>query len=153
MAKERITIDLIGTKEFSFESRGYNRKEVDEFLDDICDEMERMENEIRDLRQKNTVVAPRVVENAADTESFREILEMAKKVKDETIRKAQEDADAIRAKAQIDAEERMDNLGEEKEKLNAELEALKNVVSNYRTRFEELLQAQQAALDEATDLF
>ena len=55
---ERITVELISTKEFSQVSKGYNPKEVDEFLDDICDEMERMEAEIRDLRQKTTAVRP-----------------------------------------------------------------------------------------------
>jgi DivIVA domain-containing protein len=55
---ERITVDLISTKEFSSVSKGYDPKEVDEFLDDICDEMERMEAEIKDLQQKTTVVRP-----------------------------------------------------------------------------------------------
>ncbi|MDO5436256.1 MAG: DivIVA domain-containing protein [Clostridia bacterium] len=151
---ERITVDLISSKEFTFENRGYNRKEVDEFLDEICDEMERMENEIATLRQQNAVVrAPAPSTNASEVNSFREILEMAQKVKDETIRKAQEDADAIRAKAQIDAEERMDGIGEEREQLNRELEALKKVVADYRASFEALLQAQQDALDKAADLF
>ncbi|MCQ2457214.1 MAG: DivIVA domain-containing protein [Clostridia bacterium] len=151
---ERITVDLISSKEFTFENRGYNRKEVDEFLDEICDEMEQMEKEIATLRQQNAVVrAPAPATDMNEVNSFREILEMARKVKDETIRKAQEDADAIRAKAQIDAEERMDGIGEEREQLNRELEALRKVVADYRASFEALLQAQQDALDKATDLF
>ena len=52
----RITVEEISRKEFSFANKGYNQKEVDDFLDDICDEIERMENEIMDLRQKTTVV-------------------------------------------------------------------------------------------------
>ena len=55
---EHVTVDLISTKEFSRVSKGYDPREVDEFLDDICDEMERMEAEIRDLRQKNANVRP-----------------------------------------------------------------------------------------------
>ena len=54
----KITVDLITSKEFSLENRGYDRREVDSFLDDICEEMERMEEEIKDLRQKTTVVRP-----------------------------------------------------------------------------------------------
>ena len=93
---ERITVELISSKEFTVENRGYNRKEVDEFLDDVCDEMERMEAEIQDLRQKNTAVresaaaAPAGV-SSGDENRFREILEMAATVKEETIRKAKED--------------------------------------------------------------
>ena len=44
---ERVTVDLISTKEFPRVNKGYDPKEVDEFLDDICDEdKERLEAEI-----------------------------------------------------------------------------------------------------------
>jgi len=157
---ERITVDVISNKEFSIVSRGFDRKEVDEFLDAICDEMERMEAEIKDLRQKTTVVhepapAPAAAPAADDktAESFREILEMAQKVKDETIQKAREDAEAIRARAEAEATDRLDGLNEEKEKLTREVTELRAAASDYRVKFEALLQAQQEALEKAADLF
>ena len=71
----RVTIDDISRKEFSIANKGYNQKEVDDFLDDICDEMERMENEIMDLKQKTSVVRPAAQESAAvsseNEQSFR----------------------------------------------------------------------------------
>ncbi len=163
---ERITVDLISSKEFSFEAKGYNRQEVDNFLDDICEEMERMENEIKDLRQKTTMVRPTPVQapapapapvkssvSAEDEKSFREILEMAKQVKDETIRKAKEDAEAIRNRAETEAKERLDGLSEQREALTKQVGALKEAAAAYRTKFEALLQAQQEALEKASDLF
>ncbi len=155
---ERITVDLISNKEFSVETRGYNKQEVDNFLDDICEEMERMENEIRDLRQKTVAVRPEPAQaaSAVSTEeesSFREILEMAKTVKDETIRKAKEDAEAIRAKAETEAKERLDGLAGEEEALTRQVSELKAAAASYRTKFEELLQAQQEAIEKASDLF
>ena len=155
---EKITVDLISSKEFSIENRGYSRQEVDEFLDDVCDEMERMEAEIQELRQKNTAVretapAADTVPSAADESRFREILEMAAQVKEETIRKAKEDAEAIRAKAEAEATERLDGLNEEKEALTQQVSQLKEAAAKYRKQFEELLQAQQEALEKATDLF
>ena len=159
---EKITVDLISRKEFSIESKGYNRKEVDEFLDDICDEMERMESEIKDLKQKTTVVresAPAAAPAAAsqvsaeDENRFREILEMAQKVKEDTIRKAKEDAEAIRARAEAEATDRLDGLNEEKEQLTRQVTALKTTAADYRAKFEQLLQAQQEALEKASDLF
>lgn len=159
---DKITVDLISSKEFSIESKGYNRKEVDEFLDDICDEMERMEAEIKDLKQKTSVVresapapaAPATpAVSAQDENSFREILEMAQKVKDETIRKAKEDAEAIRARAEAEATDRLDGLNEEKDQLTRQVSALKTAAADYRTKFEQLLQAQQEALEKAADLF
>lgn len=154
----KITVDVISSKEFSFEPRGYNCQEVDNFLDEICDEMERMENEIKDLRQKTTAVIPPVQKTAGavtteDAESLREILEMAQQVKSETIRKAREDAEAIRNKAEVEARERLDGLAEERDSLTGEVDRLKKAATDYRTKFEALLQAQQEALEKASDLF
>ena len=157
---ERVTVDLISTKEFSHVSKGYNPKEVDEFLDDICDEMERMEAEIKDLRQKTTVVRPAQPAAAAApaepgediTSQFREILTTAQQVKEETIRKAKEDAEAIRAKAEAEATERLDGLNEERDTLTRQISELKTTAANYRKQFEELLQAQQEALEKAAEL-
>lgn len=156
---ERITVELISSKEFTIEKNGYSRKEVDAFLDDVCDEMDRMEAEIKDLRQKNTVVRekPAAPASSAPTEAeegrFREILEMAAQVKEETIRKAREDAEAIRAKAEAEATERLEGLKEEKDTLSRQVGELKNTAQEYRRQFEALLQAQQEALEKASDLF
>ena len=152
----RITVDEISRKEFSFANKGYNQKEVDDFLDDICDEIERMENEIMDLRQKTTAVRPAQEDtgiSAENEESFREVLALAVQVKEETLRKAREDAEAIRAKAETEATEQLEGLSEERKALEAEIEALKKTAADYRAKFEALLQAQQEALEKAADLF
>ena len=153
----RITVDEISRKEFSFANKGYNQKEVDDFLDDICDEIERMENEIMDLRQKTTAVRTAAQEDsgisAENEESFREVLALAVQVKEETLRKAREDAEAIRTKAETEANERLDGLSDERKSLEAEVAALKKTAADYRAQFEALLQAQQEALDKASGLF
>jgi len=156
---DRITADMIADKEFSIESRGYNREEVDSFLDAICEEMDRLNNEIYDLRQKTTMVRPAAPAaepagaSGEDSNRFREILEMAATVKEETIRKAREDAEAIRMKAQTEASERLEGLAEERDKLEDEVAALKEAAADYRKKFEELLHAQQEAIEKASGLF
>ena len=156
---ERITADVIAEKEFTIESRGYNKDEVDTFLDLICEELDRLNNEIQDLRQKTTMVRPAAPaqESAGvsreNEDRFREILEMAATVKAETIRKAREDAEAIRMKAETEAGERLNGLAEEQEVLEKEVAALKQTAAEYRRQFEELLHAQQEALEKATGLF
>lgn len=153
----RITVDEISRKEFSIANKGYNQKEVDDFLDDICDEMERMEGEIMDLKQKTSVVrtAPQEADavSSENEESFREVLAMAVQVKEETLRKAREDAEAIRAKAETEATERLDGLSDERKGLEQELAGLRQAAADYRAKFEALLQAQQDAMDKASDLF
>ena len=153
---ERITTDIIADKEFTIEARGYSKDEVDGFLDLICEEMDRLNNEIQDLRQKTTIVRPAAENTGVSRESedrFREILEMAATVKEETIRKAKEDAEAIRLKAETEANERLNGLLKEREDLEKEVAALKETALEYRRRFEELLHAQQEALEKATGLF
>ena len=157
---EKITVDLIAKKEFSISSKGYNKEEVDNFLDAICEEMERMEEEIANLRQQTTSVRPTVPEAAAPSgvteeqeKSFREVLEMAMQVKDDTIRKAREDAEAIRAKAETEAAERLDGINVEKENLTKQVEGLKITAADYRTKFETLLQEQKEALEKIAELF
>ena len=47
-----ITVQMIENKEFTTAPMGYKRKEVDMFLDEICDEMDRMNEEIQSLQLK-----------------------------------------------------------------------------------------------------
>ena len=109
---------------------------MDTFLDLICEELDRLNNEIQDLRQKTTIVSPvgawgRIVVSQEDENKFREILEMAATVKEETIRKAREDAEAIRLKADTEANERLNGLAEEREVLEKEVNALKDTAAEY----------------------
>ena len=66
----RITVEEISRKEFSFAPKGYNQKEVDDFLDDICDEIERLEGEIMDLKQKTSAIRP-AASDPAPARAFR----------------------------------------------------------------------------------
>ncbi len=157
--QQPITIDAIESKEFTIRNRGYDQDEVDAFLDDICDELERQLNTInkleQDLRQAQTaaarpsVSAPQPVPAVTrESESaFREILEMAKKVKDETIAKAQSEADGILEEARQKAEEQLGSLTAQRDSLTAQIETLKTTVANYRSSFENLLSEQKAALE------
>lgn len=172
----QITIEMIETKEFKTKPRGYDPQEVDEFLDAICDEMARQLDEIQSLQQQLAAakaarpapapapapvteaptqqIKPVVARPAAVPDSdFREILEMAQKVKNETIAAAEAKAAAIVAKAEEEAADKLGSLSEEKEKLTGQVEALKTAAAEYRAKFEALLQAQQEAMEKASDLF
>ena len=170
----QITIEMIETKEFKTKPRGYDPQEVDEFLDAICDEMARQLDEIQSLQQQLAAakaarpapapapvteaptqqVKPVTARPAAVPDSdFREILEMAQKVKNETIAAAEAKAAAIVAKAEEEAADKLGSLSEEKEKLTGQVEALKTAAAEYRAKFEALLQAQQEAMEKASDLF
>ncbi|MDD6049867.1 MAG: DivIVA domain-containing protein [Clostridiales bacterium] len=172
MQNQKITIEEIENKEFHIASRGYNQHEVDEFLDSICDELERQEAEINALKAENdrlqhqavpqpfaapvvpapVAAAPVEQMNDATEGTFREILEMAKRVKDMTIADAKAKAAEIVANAENEAKARLGNMDEEKKQLEAELESVKTAVREYKEKFAEAIAMAQDALDLTTDL-
>lgn len=167
MQDQKITIEVIETKEFHVAARGYNQHEVDEFLDSICDEMERMEAEMAALQAENdrlknqAVPQPQVREpepvvtaaplSGADS-TFREILEMAQRVKEQTIADAQAKAAEIVENAEIEVKARLGNLADEKDELEAEVDSLKVAAQEYKVKFAEMIAEAQKMLDAVTQL-
>ncbi len=168
MQNQKITIETIETKEFRVAARGYNQHEVDEFLDSICDELERLEAEMDALRTENdrlqhqavpqatqavpvAAPAPAAAPAGADG-TFREILEMAQRVKEQTIADARVKADEIIRNAEVEARARLGGLMEEKEKLEGELDEIKQAAKAYKEKFADLLALAHDALDAADEL-
>ena len=159
--EERITIEIIESKEFGTENGGYSRKEVDRFLDAICDEMANLQDEIDRLNKQLAVaearskMAPPAQEpaKAVPDSDFREILEMAQKVKNDTIAAAEQQAAEIIANAQEEAKAKLGTLEEEKSALTERVEELKLAGMDLREKIASVLKAQQEALDKTADLF
>ena len=168
MQNQKITIEVIETKEFHVAARGYNQHEVDEFLDSICDELERIEGEMAALRQENdrlrnqavpaatAAYQPPKAEAAAPASgadsTFKEILEMAQRVKAETIADAQAKAAEIVRNAELEVRARLGNLVDEKEAVEKEIANMKAAAQAYKAKFNELLAAAHDALDAADEL-
>ncbi len=159
---QQITIEVIESKEFRIAAKGYDQHEVDEFLDSICDEMERMQDQVEAMKAqvelaraeaRKAEAARGYVQPAAPVATpdgaFREILEMAQRVKEQTITDAEAKAAQIVADAQAEITARLGGLEEEKERLEKQVETLKAAVSDYKTRFAELLKANQEILEAA----
>ena len=156
---QQITIEMIETKEFRLKARGYDQEEVDTFLDEICDEMERQLNTISKLQQQLKEAqlarpaaapqpAPAPVSKPVGTDDIREMLEMAQRIKNETVAEAQKKADTILSEARTKAEEQLGDLAGQRTRLVDEVATLKTAVADYRQKFTELLNAQKAILDE-----
>ena len=163
----QITTDIIATKEFAVKPRGYDQEQVDKFLDDICDEMDNQQNLIKSLQQQlreaqaasarpvpAPALEPRSQEAALNSSenSLREILQMAQKVKDETIADARKKAEEILSDARTQAEKQLGSIAQERDSLSHQLEELRTTVTDYRTRFESLLSEQKQALEKIADL-
>nr|MBR4279852.1 DivIVA domain-containing protein [Clostridia bacterium] len=161
MQDQKITIEVIETKEFHVAARGYNQHEVDEFLDSICDELEHIEAKMAELEQENDRLknqavpqpkaavyqAPAAPVSAGADGTFREILEMAQRVKDQTIADAKAKAAEIVEHAEIEVKARLGSLNEEKAALENEMDEIRESIQEYKNKFAALIASAQEALD------
>lgn len=160
---QRITIEVIENKSFRVAARGYDQHEVDEFLDSICDELERQEGEMAALRRElalekqrgldaPVVPAPAKAEQPAQPEqsketSVLEIIEIAQRVQAQTIADAKAKAEQIIEDARNEVKARLGLLGEEREQVAAEVERLRAAAKAYKEQVAALLARTQELLD------
>lgn len=161
MQNQKITIEMIETKEFRVAARGYNQREVDEFLDSICDELERIENEMDALKEENERLKNQAVParsayaapvQTGTSDTFQEILEMAQRVKEQTIADAESKAAEILENAETQVRARMGNLADEKDALEAKVESLKDAVQSFKAQFAQVLANAKDILDATDDM-
>lgn len=170
-----ITVADIEQKEFAFKGNGYDPYDVDQYLDQICDEMVAMQDKIDQLTAElaqakeqaehaatvaETAVQPmpqQVVRAEADTAkaagTLESILLSAQRISDEAVEKAKEQAAQIVQEAQDKASGILDEAQSEKKALEGSLDSVKQALSNYKERFLGLLNEQKALLDAEDGLF
>ena len=150
-----ITVSDIEQKEFAYKGAGYDPYDVDQYLDQICDEMVAQQDRIAALEgqlaqaQKELELAKNAVQPAAPTakhtddeapirktsEVLEGILSSAQRLSDEALENARRQADDIVAKAKSDAESIVGEAKEEKSTLDKELETLRTAAGDYKERF------------------
>lgn len=168
-----LTIDDIYDKEFALKGGGYDRDDVDQFLDEICDEMTSMQERITalesDLAKAQTELKaekeavrpiPQPVEKVEPTPAvsktsatLESILLSAQKLSDEAIENAKHRSEAIVKEAEEKAGQIVDDAQEERETILKGLETVKASAAEYRKSFLELIKKQQEVLDADSELF
>ncbi|WP_297605323.1 DivIVA domain-containing protein [uncultured Rothia sp.] len=163
-----ITPEDLITKSFKIvtEESGYDRNEVDDFLDELVVELRALYSE-RDALERQVeqlsanapdspaaAVAPAQSSAAsAAPQDAAALLAMAQKVhddyvaqgekaKDELLEEAERKADAMVSEAQQQREEVLSRLTDEKEELEIAVEALRGFESRYRSKLLQHLDAQ-----------
>lgn len=163
-----ITPEDLITKSFKIvtEESGYDRNEVDDFLDELVVELralyserEALERQVEQLSANApdspaAAVAPAQSSAAsAAPQDAAALLAMAQKVHDdyvaqgekaraELIEEAEKKADAMVSEAQQQREEVLSRLTDEKEELEIAVEALRGFESRYRSKLLQHLDAQ-----------
>lgn len=157
-----LTIDDIYDKEFARKGPGYDPDDVDQFLDEICDEMTNMQETIAGLQNRlaqvqaeadaarNTVQPTEQVPVARTSEALEGILLSAQRLADEAVENARNKAENIMAEAQEKADQIVGDAQAEKVALGSELDTLRQNVNEYKagfmkiiTKYKELLEGEE----------
>ena len=163
-----ITLDIIADKVFGDVGGGYNKGEVDDFLNEILDEMENRENETRSLKEQiarlqhqleeaqaaaeKAAKAPAAPAAAAGSgkyaaESFELVLSKAKGVYEEIVGDADKKAEEIVSKANEDAANIRAQAEARITDLSDRYESLRQQSRSYYDGLKKLLDEQNVSLE------
>lgn len=168
-----LTAEDVREKQFSKTKyrEGFDQDEVDDFLDDVADtiekltvERDRLQDQLREMKGKEPDLAAEFLRAATDTTnppSPQNLLAMAQKLHDEYVKSGQEErdriifdakteADRIRARAEREAAERLQNLGSDRVELERKIDDLRRFERDYRSRLKAYLENLLGDLDHGT---
>jgi cell division initiation protein len=143
-------------KEFKKSIQGYAREEVDQFLDDI---IEQLEADIEERTRLETLVGElqeKVSHFKALEDSLRSTLVLAQRTADELKASAHKEVDLIKQRAKLDVEEELKNVRQQIIEAKAELQrvndktvAAKHDLRNFLNRQLDLLDETQRVVKSA----
>jgi cell division initiation protein len=138
----------IDKKEFSRDKKGYNSREVDEFLDIIVADYEKVLNDNRSMAHKIKALEKQLEEAQKDDNSMVETLETAKKLMADISASAERRAELMMRDAELEAENMLLDAKVNVRKLNDEYEILSAKVRRLKENFRKMLQAEIARIDD-----
>ena len=139
----------IDKKEFSRDKRGYyNSREVDEFLDIIVADYEKILNDNRSMAHKIKALEKQLEESQKDDNAMLETLETAKKLMADISASAERRAELMMRDAELEAENMLLDAKVTVRQLSDEHIVLSNKIKRLRSNFRKMLEAEIARLDE-----
>ncbi|HEV3157888.1 MAG TPA: DivIVA domain-containing protein [Candidatus Baltobacteraceae bacterium] len=149
---KKITIVDIQHKTFKRSIQGYERSEIDQFLDEIIETLEdesqeraALEAEISDLRE-------RISHFKAMEDSLQSTLLLAQRTADEVKASAHKEADLIRAEARVGIEREIATYGERSEEARREFQRVRERTEKAKSELRSLLATHLALLERPQDI-
>lgn len=127
-------------KEFGRALRGYNEAEVDEFLDQVADELERLFKENITLSERLEALEQKLREYQDMERTLHNTLLSAQRSADELLRKAEQEAEVVLKDAEVKAKEVIHSALTEKQRATTELARIKQAEEEFRGAFKRLLE-------------
>lgn len=138
----------IQSKEFKKTLNGYKSKDVDEFLDNINDDYERLYRENIELKDKIGILTDQIRQYNNLEETLKSTLVMAQSTADDVTSSARKKAELIIEDAEIHAKNLINDAQDHVKEINREYDYLKKEMFIFKTRYQSFIQAQLISLEE-----
>lgn len=142
-----ITPNDIETKVFSFSVRGYNRREVDEFLDQIMIDYQALLDQNAKMLERVHVLQKQVTEAKDPANMTRD----AKHLMNDISASAEQKAEVIIKNAQREAESIVKNAKNNTSQADEDAERLRQKVEKFKLRFKQLLEDEIERVDDTSE--
>lgn len=146
-----ITPLEIQNKEFKKGIRGYKEDEVDEFLDQIMIDYEKLYKENIELKEKIEAANHQMNKYKDIEETLKNTLIVAQNAADDVKANANHKSELILQEAEVKAREIITKAHKEVEEIRDEFESTKKQMQIFKTRFRTLLQSQLDSFGESCD--
>ncbi|HHW98378.1 MAG TPA: DivIVA domain-containing protein [Firmicutes bacterium] len=137
----------IHNKEFRTVLRGYDRNEVDEFLDLIIKDLEQVFKESAELKDANHALREKLEHYHNLEQTLHNALVVAQETAEEVKASAKREAQLIIREAEMKAERLVDEAIGKERRMTAELDEMRKQAGVFRARLINLLKAQLEMLD------
>ena len=146
MASKITPVD-IQHKEFKRAIQGYAREEVDQFLDDVIEQLEADIEERTRLEALVTELQEKVSHFKAMEDSLRSTLVLAQRTADELKASAHKEVDLIKQRAKIDVEEQLRAVRDQIAEAKAELQRVSDKTATAKHDLRNFLSRQLELID------
>ena len=149
-----VTPNDIQNKVFSNAMRGYNKREVDEFLDEITIDFQKQLDENAKMAAEIKQLNAQIEESKKTQQSVANTLEQAKRLMSDISESAEKRAEVIIKNARLDAQTITRNAKDSVESFTREAEMLQRKISTFKADFRDFMQKEQQKVeDNVDDLF
>lgn len=138
----------IHNKEFSRSFRGYDDDEVDQFLDEIVEDFERLYKENIELKDRLEMLAQQISNYKTMENALKETLVTAQKAANDVSESAQRKSDLIMSEAEAKADRIIEDANSKVIGIKKEFEENKKQIQVFKTRFKSLLETQLELLQQ-----
>ena len=137
----------IHNKDFPRKFRGYDPDDVDQFLDMIVEDFEKLYKENIDIKEKYRLAKEKLDTYRAIEETLKETLVTAQKTAEDVVSNSQKKAELILREAEAEAFRFMQQGNERLLEIRREQEESQKQLDVFRIKFKKLLEAEIELLD------